>query len=60
MTDTLSQWLRDREAADARARSAGLTALIASTLAGRTPVRVLDLATGAGRSEEHTSELQSH
>ena len=48
MTDTLSQWLRDREAADARARSARLTAEIASRLAARTPIRVLDLATGAG------------
>lgn len=53
MTDPLSQWLRAREAADARARSTRLTALVVSRLAGRAPVHVLDLATGAGSNVRH-------
>jgi hypothetical protein len=53
MTDTLSQWLRVREDADARARSTRLTDAITSRLAGRAPIRVLDLATGAGSNVRH-------
>ncbi|MBI3047285.1 MAG: class I SAM-dependent methyltransferase [Acidobacteria bacterium] len=46
--DSLLAWLRLREAADARARSATLTHRIAEVLAGRTPLRLIDLGTGTG------------
>jgi hypothetical protein len=48
MTAPLSTWLRLREPADAAARSAQLTGLIADTLAGHPSVHALDLATGTG------------
>jgi SAM-dependent methyltransferase len=48
MDEALLQWLRLREAADARARVHALTRQIVRVVAGRRPVRVLDLGTGAG------------
>ena len=44
----LSVWLRLREQADWKARSVALTQAILTTLPRDRPVRVLDLATGAG------------
>ena len=48
VNSSLAHWLQLREAADAAARSGELTRLIAESLAGRDPIRVLDLATGTG------------
>lgn len=48
MDDALLQWLRLREAADARARADTLTRRIVDAVPSPGPVRVLDLATGAG------------
>jgi hypothetical protein len=48
MDESLLQWLRLREAADARARADTLTRRVADLLPSPGPVRVLDLATGAG------------
>jgi hypothetical protein len=48
MDDALSRWLQLREPADAVARSERLTRIIADSLAGTEPIRVLDLATGTG------------
>jgi len=48
MDETLLRWLRLREAADARARADALTRRIMDALPPRGPLRVLDLATGAG------------
>jgi hypothetical protein len=48
MTPPLSNWLRLRELADAAARSAQLTSLIADALAGQRSVHALDLGTGTG------------
>jgi SAM-dependent methyltransferase len=48
MDEPLLQWLRIREAADARARAQALTRRIVRVLAGRGPLRVLDLGAGAG------------
>jgi len=48
MDDALLQWLRLREAADARARADTVTRRIVGALPSPGPVRVLDLATGAG------------
>ena len=48
MDNSLSTWLQCRETADAAARSAGLTRIIAGALAAHDTVHVLDLATGRG------------
>ena len=48
MDESLSHWLRLRERADAAARSAALTRVIADTLPAGERVCVLDLATGGG------------
>ena len=48
MDESLSQWLRLRESADAAARSERLTRMIAEALPVGVPVSVLDLATGRG------------
>ncbi len=48
MDEALAQWLALREAADAAARSASLTHLVADAIAAHDPVLVLDLATGTG------------
>ncbi len=48
MDNSLSIWLQRREPADAVARSAGLTRIIAGALAAHDTVHVLDLATGRG------------
>jgi hypothetical protein len=53
MDKSLSGWLTLREAADATARSARLTRLIADAVEGLEPVRVLDLATGTGSNMRH-------
>lgn len=65
MTDSLSTWLALREAADAAARSAGLTQEIAEVLAGATAplssaasarhVRILDLGSGTGSNLRYLS-----
>ena len=46
--EPLLQWLRLREAADARARASTLTRRIIGVLAARRPLHILDLGTGAG------------
>ncbi len=48
MDEPLLEWLRLREAADARARAHTLTRRIVRVVAAQRPVHVLDLATGAG------------
>jgi hypothetical protein len=48
MDESLLQWLRLREPADAAARSERLTQVIADTLPAGAPLSVLDLATGRG------------
>jgi hypothetical protein len=48
MSDSLSDWLRLREAADWKSRSSGLVDRIAIALAPADPVHVLDLCTGSG------------
>src|SRR5262245_61433672 len=48
MSDALAQWLALREPADTAARSTHLTQAVAAALAGRGPLRILDLATGTG------------
>lgn len=48
MDEPLLQWLRLREAADARARAEVLTRRIVDALPLHGPLHVLDLATGAG------------
>jgi hypothetical protein len=48
MAEPLRQWLRLREAADARARAQALARRIVDALPSRRPLHVLDLATGAG------------
>ena len=48
MDESLLQWLRLREPADAAARSERLTHVIADTLPAGAPLCVLDLATGRG------------
>src|SRR3954470_15086314 len=48
MDDALAQWLALREPHDASSRSEPLTRLIGDRLSGREPLRILDLATGAG------------
>jgi hypothetical protein len=53
MDNSLSAWLQLREPADTVARSGSLTRVIADTLAGREPLRVLDLATGTGANLRH-------
>ncbi|MGE4066459.1 MAG: class I SAM-dependent methyltransferase [Vicinamibacterales bacterium] len=56
MDDSLAEWLRIREAADAAARQAAVEAPVLDALAGRAPVRVLDLATGAGSNLRHLAD----
>ena len=57
MDDTaLSEWLRLRERADARSRSATLTQSIAARLPRDRPVCVLDLATGAGSNLRYLAQ----
>ena len=53
---SLSQWLRLRERADWRSRSAALTQAVAARLAHDRPVCVLDLATGAGSNLRYLVE----
>jgi len=60
MDDSLSSWLQLREAADAVARSGRLTRMIADALAGREPVRVLDLATGTGANLRYLAPHLPH
>src|SRR3954470_15983071 len=48
MDDALANWLALREPTDAASRSERLTRLGAQAVAGRDPLRVLDLGTGAG------------
>jgi hypothetical protein len=48
MDDALAHWLALREAADAVARSAGLTRAVAAHIERASPANVLDLATGTG------------
>jgi hypothetical protein len=48
MPESLADWLALREAADFASRSKRLTRLVSEALAKRSPVRVLDLATGTG------------
>ena len=48
MGEFTADWLALREPADARARSAKLTALVAERLRHDAPLRVLDLAAGTG------------
>jgi hypothetical protein len=57
----LSVWLQLREHADWKARSTVLTRVIAATVARDRPVRVLDLATGAGSNVRYLVEhLPAH
>ena len=56
MTDELRHWLRRREPADVRSRSANLTRVIAGLLATRDPVRLLDLGTGTGSNIRYLAE----
>jgi SAM-dependent methyltransferase len=64
MNDTLAEWLALREHADAAARSMRLARLIAGRLAGRNPVRILDLGTGTGSNiwylANHLGETPQH
>jgi hypothetical protein len=48
MDEALAVWLALREPVDAESRSPTLTREVADSLANENPVRVLDLATGAG------------
>jgi hypothetical protein len=48
MSESLADWLRLREAADAAARSSALTRAMIETLPSRRPLRILDLGTGTG------------
>ncbi len=48
MDDALADWLALREPTDFASRSERLTRMIGERLAGRDPLRVLDLATGTG------------
>jgi hypothetical protein len=48
MDEPLAEWLALREPADARARSASITAALAPALPARRPLRILDLGTGTG------------
>jgi hypothetical protein len=48
MDEALAAWLALREPVDERSRSGTLTRAVADSLANEDPVRVLDLATGAG------------
>jgi hypothetical protein len=53
MGEFTADWLALREPADARARSATLTALIAERLRHDAPLRVLDLAAGTGANARY-------
>ena len=48
MTDSLSEWLALRQAADFAARSASLTRTVVDRLHDIRPLRILDLGTGTG------------
>src|SRR5215831_4830074 len=48
MTESLSDWLALREAADTAARSADVLSAVVATLPARRPLGVLDLGTGTG------------
>jgi SAM-dependent methyltransferase len=52
-----ADWLALREPADARARSAKLTALVADRLQPSGPLRVLDLAAGTGANARYLAEF---
>lgn len=56
MDDALAQWLALRERADAAARSACLTDIIANAVGGDEPLDVLDLATGTGSNIRYLVE----
>jgi SAM-dependent methyltransferase len=56
MTVPLADWLALREPADAAARSAALTRVIADAVAPHDPVRILDLATGTGANLRYLAE----
>ena len=56
MDESLSNWLRLREPADARARSRPLARAIATRMPLDVPVCALDLATGAGSNIRHLIE----
>ena len=60
MDDSLARWLRLREPADAAARSNSLTRMIADALAGREPIRVLDLGTGTGANLRYLTPHLPH
>src|SRR3954454_19997842 len=48
VSDSLSDWLRLREAADAAARSASLVERLIDVLPGERPLRAIDLGSGTG------------
>ena len=56
MDDSLSHWLRLREPIDASARSATLTRAIAAMMPVGEPLRLLDLATGAGSNIRYLAD----
>jgi hypothetical protein len=56
MDDSLTRWLRLREASDVSARSETLTRDIAATLPVDEPLYALDLATGAGSNIRYLAE----
>ncbi len=56
MDESLSEWLRLRERADERARAAALVQAVAAVLPSDRPVRMLDLATGAGSNLRYLIE----
>jgi hypothetical protein len=53
---TLSRWLVLREQADRRARSGAIADAVVADVMNEAPVRVLDLATGAGSNLRHLIE----
>ncbi len=56
MDESLSRWLSVREQADAEARSETLTQRITDAMPATGPVRVLDMATGAGSNIRYLLE----
>lgn len=55
MSESLSDWLSRREAADAAARSTTLLQAVVAVLPARRPLRVVDLGTGTGSNVRYLS-----